>query len=55
MSGFGPHGFYIAMAYGAAAVCVVAEVLAVRARRRRAIAIALQLPPATLTNPAGGA
>jgi len=56
MSGaMGAHGFYIAMAYAALALGVVAEILAVRARRRRALEAARHAPPETLPAPMGGA
>ncbi len=37
----GGHGWYVAMAYGACAVAIVVEAVALRARRRRALAEAL--------------
>jgi heme exporter protein CcmD len=39
------HGFYVWMSYGAAAIVVVAEILAVRSRRRAAIADAQAAAP----------
>jgi heme exporter protein CcmD len=53
MSEFGAHGYYILMAYGAVALGVVVEVLAVRARRRRSLELARHAPPETLPAPAG--
>jgi heme exporter protein CcmD len=39
------HGFYIAASYVVAAIAIVAEILAVRSRRRRAIAEAQATAP----------
>jgi len=39
------HGFYIAASYVVTAIVIVAEILAVRARRRRAIADAQAATP----------
>ena len=42
----GGYGWYVWMAYGAVALVVVVEALAVRARLRRALAVARQSAPA---------
>lgn len=37
----GSHGWYVGMAYGACALAIVVEAVALRARRRRALAQSL--------------
>ncbi|GMU73194.1 MAG: heme exporter protein CcmD [Burkholderiales bacterium] len=37
-SSMGGYGWYVAMAYGACALAIVVEAVALRARRRRALA-----------------
>jgi|RhiMethySRZTD1v2_1073278.scaffolds.fasta_scaffold607893_2 heme exporter protein CcmD len=49
------HTFYIVMSYAAVAIAIVAEILAVRARQRRAIELARNAPPQTIPNPTGSA
>jgi heme exporter protein CcmD len=49
------HTFYIVMSYAAVAIAIVAEILAVRARQRRALELARLAPPQTVPNPTGGA
>ena len=45
----GGYGFYVWGAYGATALAVVIEILAVRARRRRARTTARATPPDALS------
>ena len=51
----GAHAFYIAMSYAAVALGVIAEIIAVRARRRHALDLARNAPRETIPNPSGSA